>query len=126
MSSIVEVLSMSYPMKYKLLVPINYYSKRYKKWVRLPIWYLSDGATGVKDIKGPVYCLKISNGEVVKKSEGWWVHDKLCDTHKWADGTPATNWQASMVLRDIMWGEGRWFRAHRWMVGTFLYGIFKY
>ena len=41
-------------MKYKLLQPINYYSKRYHKWVRLEVGYPSDGATGVKDIKGPI------------------------------------------------------------------------
>ena len=85
---------------------IDYYSLRYSKRVSVPVGYLSDGATGAIDIY----------------SRSWWVHDKLCDTGVWHDGTPCTNWQASTVLSDILRSEGRWFRARTWRWATFLFG----
>lgn len=94
------------PDGYVLDNEINYYSRRYHHWVRVPIGYLSDGATGAFDIF----------------SDGWWVHDKLCDTGSWHDGSLLTNWQASMVLSDILWREGRYFRAFGWLFATFLFG----
>jgi len=93
-------------IKYHSLKRIHYYSKRYGKWVTVPEGYPSDGATFAEDIY----------------SDSWWVHDKLCDTGFWDDGTRVTNWQASMVLRDILLEEGRWIRAHRWFLPTFLFG----
>lgn len=109
-------------MKYILLRQIDYYSKRYDKFVKLRIGYRSDGATGVVDISGPIPSQVIATGEVVFKSKGWWVHDKLCDTGTWSDGTKCTNLQASMVLSDILREEGRYIRAWRWFWGTWLLG----
>ncbi len=77
---------------------IVYYSKRYNKFITVPFNYPSDGATGAIDID----------------SDSWWVHDKLCDTGKFDDGTPCTNFQASTVLSDILRSEGRWCRAIYW------------
>lgn len=91
---------------YENEIQIDYYSLRYKKWVTVPKGYLSDGATGAMDI-----C-----------SEGWWVHDVLCDRGTWDDGTPVTNWQASQVLQDILHSEGRWFRKRTWFWATWLLG----
>lgn len=85
---------------------LTYYSRRYSKRISVPKGYKSDGATGAIDID----------------SDGWWVHDKLCDTGKFDDGTPCTNWQASMILKDILKSEGRWFRARSWFVMTYLFG----
>ena len=85
---------------------LSYYSWRYLKRISVPKGYKSDGATGAIDIE----------------SEGWWVHDKLCDTGKFDDGTPCTNWQASMILKDILKAEGRWFRARSWFIMTYLFG----
>ncbi len=85
---------------------INYYSERYGKWVIVPVDYPSDGATGAIDIY----------------SEGWWVHDKLCDTGTFEDGTPCTNWQASTVLCDVLRSEGRWLRGLYWWPATWLFG----
>lgn len=85
---------------------IKYYSPRYKKTVTVTVGYKSDGATGAYDIF----------------SEAWWVHDVLCDRGTWDDGTPLTNWQASMVLSDILWKEGQWLRAVYWFFATFLLG----
>lgn len=85
---------------------LSYYSSRYKKRVTVRKGYPSDGATGARDID----------------SEAWWVHDKLCDTGKFDDGTPCTNWQASMILKDILKSEGRWFRARSWFIATWLLG----
>lgn len=91
---------------YRLNNPEKYYSKRYGKWVELEDDMFSDGATGAFDIF----------------SLAWWIHDKLCDTGKWMDGTRLTNWQASRVLADILWSERRFFRSIYWLFTTFLGG----
>lgn len=85
---------------------IEYFSLRYNKWVTVPKGYPSDGATGAIDIN----------------TQGWWVHDVLCDKGTWDDGTPVTNWQASQVLSDILASEGRWFRKHTWFWATWILG----
>ncbi len=85
---------------------ISYYSERYSHRVRVPEGYESDGATGAIDIY----------------SNGWWVHDKLCDTGRWENGDLCTNLQASTVLSDILKSEGRWFRARTWFAATWLFG----
>jgi hypothetical protein len=94
-------------MKYKLLYPINYFSRRYAKWVHVPAGRLSDGATGAKDLP---------------TSTSWWVHDELCRNACFADSSPCTAWQASMVLRDILSAEGYHLRARYWTWFTFLFG----
>lgn len=66
----------------------------------------SDGATGAFDI--------ISNG--------WWVHDKLCNTGVFHDESPCTTLQASTILSDILRSEGRWFRAISWFLPTWIFG----
>ena len=95
--------------KYKLLQPVYYYSERFKKDVHVPIGYMSDGASGAFDID----------------SLSWWVHDFLCESGRWSDGTPVTNWQASSVLSDILKSEGRWARSRYWFLATFLFGCKK-
>lgn len=91
---------------YTLNDPIVYTSPRYGKTITVPAPYISDGATGAMDIL----------------SMGWWVHDRLCDTGRWDDGTPLNNWQCSQVLQDILSSEGRWVRARYWFVSTLLFG----
>ena len=91
---------------YLLRTSYLHYSERYDKYVMLEMGMRSDGATYAWDII----------------SLGWWVHDKLCNTGKWADGTKLTNWQCSMVLSDILWDEGRYIRSQRWKYATFLLG----
>lgn len=91
---------------YVLPYPINYYSKRYDRKVRVKVGTESDGATGAFDIW----------------SNSWWVHDELSKTGKWSDGTPCNNLQASMVIHDILDDEGRWVRAKTWMIMTWLFG----
>jgi hypothetical protein len=91
---------------YKRKKTLVYHSERYDKTVTVPEGYLSDGATGAIDIY----------------SDGWWVHDKLCDTGIFDDGTPCTNKQASTILSDILRSEGRWCRAIYWWPMTYLFG----
>ena len=91
---------------YGLLETIDYYSMRYGKRVVCNKGMRSDGATGAFDIF----------------SEAWWVHDQLCDSGVFADGTRCTTFQASMVLRDILLSEGHWFRAHSWFLPTLVLG----
>ena len=93
-------------MKYINPQQIDYHSKRYAKSVTVEKGYVSDGASGAVDIW----------------STGWWVHDVLCDTGKFNDGTLCNNWQASMILSDILKSEGRWFRSRTWFIATWLFG----
>ncbi|MCK4499523.1 hypothetical protein KAU11_03450 [Candidatus Babeliales bacterium] len=85
---------------------IKYYSERYKKWVLVPLNYRSDGATGAIDIN----------------TDAWWVHDKLCDSGVFDDKSPCTNWQASMILRDILRRDNYYARATTWFISTWLFG----
>lgn len=91
---------------YILRKDLHYKSKRYKKTITVFANDAdrSDGATGAYDIN----------------SKSWWVHDKLCKTELFNDGSKCSNWQASNVLRDILREENRWFRANTWFIATFL------
>ena len=92
--------------RYICIENIGYLSERYQKWVIREAQDNSDGATGAKDID----------------SFSWLFHDELCDTGKWEDGTPCTNWQGSNVCSDILDEENYWFRKHSWFVATWLFG----
>jgi hypothetical protein len=50
------------------------------------------------------------------------VHDKLCKTGKWDDGTKITNWQCSQVLQDVLTEEGRKWQGRRWFWATLAFG----
>ena len=97
-------------------VHIEYYSKRYDKYISVAVGRYSDGATFALDV-----C-----------EESFRVHDKLCETGVFSDNSLCTNWQASTIhsdiLRDcakeakliykpVLWGMSLW----RWPV-TFLFG----
>jgi len=82
------------------------YKSRYGKLVLVEKGERSDGATGAWDII----------------SMAWWVHDQLCNTGKFADGSLCTNLQASTILSDILKTEGRWFRARSWFITTLALG----
>lgn len=96
--------------KYIIDVEYWYFSSRYNTHVVLPKGYKSDGASGPAE-------------DIV--STGWWVHDKLYEDKKWADGTKCSPWQSSMVLSDILHAEGRWFRAFTWFWATLGYESFS-
>ena len=96
-------------VKYYCPRMLEYYSKRYTKWVTVEEGYPSDGATGAIDIW----------------SRAWWVHDKLTDRGTWDDGTPITPWQESSVLYDILREEGRWIRAPFWRAFTWAFRAIK-
>ena len=105
---------------YKNLEEIVYTSPRYNQTITVPYGYWSDGATGAIDISGP-HPVQVGQ-EVFNKSRAWLVHDVLCEYGKWDDGAKVTNWQASMVLKDILKEEGRWFRDFWWFTSTWLFG----
>ena len=100
---------MSSTIKYFCPATIIYHSKRYDKWVTVPKGFGSDGSSGAVDIY----------------SQSWWVHDLLCVTGTFDDGTTCTNLQASFVLYDILKSEGRWFRKYTWFAATYLFGEAK-
>ena len=97
-------------MKYELVGSAFMFSRRYKKWLYVEDGMRSDGATGAVDLK---------------LSWSWWFHDKLCKACKWSDGTPVTNWQASMTLYDTLNAEGYELRKFGWKWATFIFGGWK-
>lgn len=91
--------------KYTRVMPIYHYSRRYNRWVIVDSGKRSDGVTGGFDIN----------------SDAWWIHDELCDKCQFADGTPATNWQASWVYADKLWDDGYRYRSvYHWFLVFFL------
>lgn len=96
---------------YRLREEIHYHSERYGKACTVEKGFVSDGGSGPAE-------------DIV--SRGWWVHDKLCTTWAWDDGTPCSNRQASAVLYDILKSEGRWFRARTWFLATWLFGPIRF
>lgn len=92
--------------KYKVKSNLAYYSKRYDKWITVKTGDKSDGATSAPDIDS--WC--------------WLVHDDLCKFGVFEDGSKCTNWQASMILSDILREEGRWFRSLTWFTATWFFG----
>jgi len=105
MSRIATKISVIDDKHYELLEDTTYYSERYNKYVTVRAG-IYDGATGATDIM----------------SASWLVHDQLCKTALWDDGTSVTNWQASQVLQDILRSEGRWLRSKYWFWFTYLFG----
>lgn len=84
----------------------RYYSLRYHKFITVQKGFRSDGATGALDV-----C-----------PEAWFVHDKLCVTGYFDDGTLCDNWQASRILSDILKDNGHWGRTYTWLWATWLFG----
>ncbi len=91
---------------YRVTKSYVYYSSRYSKLITCAVNMISDGATGAIDIN----------------SASWLVHDQLCDTGLFDDGTKCNNLQASAILSDILSEEGRWFRSYTWFITTWLFG----
>ena len=91
---------------YEVHTPYSFYSERYNHWVTCHTGMVSDGATGALDIN----------------SFAWLIHDRLCDTGRWDDGTHLTNWQASSVCADVLSRDGFYIRAITWKYTTFAIG----
>ncbi len=91
---------------YEVTERYKYYSKRYNRYLTIPLGFYSDGATGAKDVD----------------SNGWIIHDLICRYGVWDDGTKIDNWTASTVLADILWEDGFHFRALSWWFATYLFG----
>lgn len=92
-------------MRYTLPYEIHWCSERYGKSLTVPRGYLSDGATGVRDIW----------------SEAWWLHDFVCDGNPWNDGTPVSTAQEAWILHDKLKEEKRPIRAVAWGIATFCF-----
>ena len=76
---------------YRVISPIHYDSPRYKKTVTVPVGFWSDGATMFPDVD----------------SYFWVTHDYLVNGkgHDWDDGSHCSNWQASVIVWDILSAE---------------------
>ena len=92
-----------------------YYSNRYNRYITIEAGFPSDGATGAKDVGWIAY-------DRYKRTAAWFVHDKVCDTGKWDDGTLIDNWTASTVIGDILWADGYKIRSIIWWWMTYLFG----
>ena len=93
--------------KYLLLDEIVYYSKRYDRYVTVYKGFISDGATFAMDIT----------------TRAWWIHDILCHTYKFDDGSKCNRWKSSRILCDCLWEDGYWIRAFLWFIPTLLGGL---
>ena len=83
---VVAVLKWPYePDRYVVHRQINYHSPRYGKWVRVPLGFGCDHATGSPNIgRGPI------------------LHDWLFSHGLWCDGTHVLFRQANNVMVDYM------------------------
>jgi len=63
----------------------RYYSKRYKKWVTVPLRFKCDGSSWSPNV-----------------GWGWLFHDWLFFWGKFDDGTPCKWRQANRIMKDIM------------------------
>ncbi len=108
----------------------KYHSERYDQFVDLKKGMWSDGATGFVDLgsqgklsKTFAWFRNRIHGMLGNVKSGWFfVHDELCNTGTWSDGTPVSNWVASTVAKDIL-------RDDMWKIlsfpvwgATFLFG----
>ena len=91
---------------YTVKTAIYYYSRIYKKDIKINENFTSDGATFYWDLD----------------SLFWIVHDYLKLKRKWSDGSHCSDWQASIVAFDILVSENRFFHAPIVFLGTLLWG----
>ena len=91
---------------YTVKAAIYYYSRIYKKDIKINENFTSDGATLYWDLD----------------SLFWIVHDYLKLKRKWKDGSHCSNLQASIVAFDILWSENRGIHAPIVFTGTLLWG----
>jgi len=102
---------------YALIDDYAYYSARYKNHVVLLKEFRWDGATAAIDLE----------------PEASGVHDWICGNYRdigprppvgqWHDGTRLTNWQASVIYRDILRATGHSIlRSNNRMFAVFFFG----
>ena len=109
-------------LRYSVCEKQVYFSKRYNKTVTTQFGFMSDGATGAIDIKGKIKAYDTWDEKYIYVSLAWIIHDKLCNTGVFDDGTRCTNFQASTILSDILLSEGRYFRTLYWWPMTYVFG----
>jgi hypothetical protein len=97
------------PRLYRLEAPIAYHSTRYGKTITVEAGFRSDGSTGWLDMA----------------SRYWWVHDKLCTTYRWDDGSRCSRWQGSMVLGDLAREDRCWVAGTAGVFVTWVGGLFS-
>jgi|GEM_PF-2350144 len=88
----------------------SYYSKRYDKTMEIHPGEIYDGATWFRDLN----------------TFGWLYHDVLKRDECFADGSRCSNFQASMIIRDISREEGRNIVGDACFIGTLIYGEIKW
>ena len=80
-----------------------------------------DGATGAIDILGDVKAERA--GQVVNVSKSWVLHDVVCRTGRWSDGSKISEYDKARILGVALRQEGRWIRGIFWPIATFLYRV---
>lgn len=118
-------------MKYQLLEEYFYKSGMFNRSITIPEGRKSDGATGARDLgvamtglKGIWYRIlaRVFQTTSTKKTAAWFVHDELCLTGKWDDGTRISNFICSTVLSVILHNDGYNREAIWWWFATFFAG----
>ena len=115
---------------YRFNGKLIYYSERYSKSITLEEDMWSDGATGFIDLGADKFMSRsvmwirnnLHHMAGYVKSAWFFVHDKICNTGLWDDGTKIDNWTASTVAYDILYADGYKILAVLVWLGTYLFG----
>ncbi len=118
-------------MRYELLEKYVYYSRMFNRTITIPKGRKSDGATSARDLganeSGWRGWWSKAIGQFLHSPKGvrtaaWFVHDELCLTGRWDDGTKISNFICSTVLSVILYYDGYKKEAVTWWFATFFGG----
>lgn len=118
-------------MRYQLAKEFKYYSRLFNRTITIPKGRKSDGATGARDLgaieTGWRGWWSKAIGKLMHSPEGnrtaaWFVHDELCITGCWDDGTKISNFVCSTVLSVILYSDGYKRESISWWFATFFKG----
>lgn len=121
------------PFQYECLTKYEAHIDLFNRYVIIEKGDLSDGATGARDLGAPdVSRFKRLWYDIVdyfleedskRCTDGWWIHDNLCENGCFADGYRVSNLMASLVLAHRLWTQGYPRSSIYWFWATFLYGF---
>lgn len=118
---------------------ISVYFRTFNRTKTLKHPFYSDGATGARDLgaeekgwrklwaKIIEYLLATYFGKYIEIVHGvttlaWLLHDGFCDDPYWDDGTPISNFLASVIISAILYQDGYKVESILWFFATFLFG----
>ena len=102
-----NIKSKRVPGGYEVTETYRYYSKLFNRYLTIEAGFFSDGATKAPDIED---------------TDAWFIHDKICQSGQWDDGTKISNFTASTVLAIEMFNDGYRRLSFWWWWATYLCG----